>query len=231
MSLLNEHEEAQTWGGHQPILGALARLLDPELTVECGCGRYSTAILARHCRQLVTVEHDPGWAARVRTEIGCDDHRHRWMLLPVEGIDNATPRHEIGEEVREGLDHLYAGVAAQVGRHRLLFVDTFTAARVPAVTELGPLADVIAIHDTEADHPDGYRLGEAEGLLKGMHRYSYQPHGWTTEWHRFTWTEVFSREVLDLRALTEAAAPAAAELWGLKPWLVYLGKGPTGWKG
>lgn len=228
MSLIGEHEEHQVWGGHDPILGALARVLRPALTVECGGGKYSTPTLRRECVELVTVEHDPQWATRMQRELGQAD-RHNWIVRDVPGLALDTGRREIEPGVKERLKKVYDEVAARVGRHDLLFVDTFAAARATALQVLGPLADVIAVHDTEADHPQGYGLGEAEEVLAPMHRYSYQPHGCTSEWHRFTWTEVFSRQVLDLRALTAAAAPAAMELWGLRPWLVYLGQGPTGW--
>jgi len=238
--LNTEHEIRQTWGGHAPILGALVKVLQPRMAVECGCGKYSTGILLGGkgtdgtedelvTRMVVTIEHDATWAERMKGELGASAGWHEWIVEGVPGIDNGTARQAISAEVRADLDERYARYARHVGRHDLLFVDTFTAARVPAIVHLGPLADVIVIHDTEKDHPVGYGLGEADEVLQGMWRYSYQPHGMTAEWHEFTWTEVFSRKELDFRGLTEAAAPAAMDLWGQRPWLVALGMGPTGW--
>lgn len=231
--LNTEHEIHQTWGGHDPILRALVKM-GIGLAVECGCGLYSTGILSG-AERLLTIEHDPRWAREMQEAIaapgwtGARCAVHEWIVDEVDGIDNGTPRQAISEAVRADLDARYARYAEEFVEIDLLFVDTFTAARVPAIQHFGPLARIIAIHDTEADHPMGYGLGECEEVLAGMWRYSYQPHGQTAEFHRFTWTEIFSREPLDQRALTEAAAPAAMALWGQRPWLVGLGKGPTHW--
>jgi len=225
MAINTELELRQTWGGHEPILRALMRELRPKVAVECGSGKFSTGVM-RSAPRLWTIEHDWQWAARVRGELG-EQAGHEWVIEGIEGINNSTARQALMPRSRSRLDEMYRGYAERIGRHELLFVDTFTAARVPAVLHLGPLAEVIAIHDTERDWPMGYGLGECEEVLSGMHRYSYQPHGQTAEFHPWTWTEVFSRWPLDQRQLTEAARPWAADIFGGHVWLVALGVGAT----
>jgi hypothetical protein len=155
--------------------------------------------------------------------------KHRWIIEPIDGVNVGTTRDSMTPEALKALDSRYSGYAAGVGQHGLLFVDTFTAARVPAINKLGPLADVIAIHDTEASHACGYGYYECEALLSTLYHYSYRPEGHTEEFHRFTATDIFSRIPLDVRALSELAASHAISLWGHTAPLHSFGRGATGW--
>lgn len=228
--LRSELELKQVWGSHLPVLHALAAWLQPPFAVECGCGRFSTPVMAAYCAELVTVEHDPKWAAEVRESLAGCGCRHLWVAntLPPP-LDVATPRAALSPGERELLDAEYAGHAHAIGRHCLLFVDTFTAARVPAVNMLGPLADVVVIHDTEREHATGYGYGECAGLLSGLWHYSYRPEGGTPEWHAYPHTDIFSRVPLDVAAVARLAEGHAVALFGRPAPLVSLGRGPTGW--
>jgi hypothetical protein len=230
MALNTPHELAQTWGGHQPILKALMQHLEPNIVVECGCGNFSTPI----CQEAIfclSVEHDPKWAESVRSSFGKrgDSSCRAWFVHEISGAYNGTKLDELTPAQKHAIDRCYARIADDFTDIDLLFVDTFTAARPAALIHLGPLAQVIVLHDTEYTSPAHYRYGLADDVLREMHHYSYRPEGQTAEGHRYTWTDVFSREPLDAIRLASEASANAIALWGQAPELIYLGKGPTGW--
>jgi len=228
MALNTPHELAQTWGGHQPILRALMRELEPASVVECGCGHFSTPILVDGPLRIDTIEHDANWAVVVCEVIGKRDG-HAWYLEHLAGAHNGTKLDELTLAHKHDVDRYYRSMADEFTEIDLLFVDTFTAARPAALIHLGPLANVIVLHDTEHTSPAHYRYGLADDVLREMHHYSYRPEGQTAEGHRYTWTDVFSREPLDAIRLASEASANAIALWGQAPELIYLGKGPTGW--
>ena len=227
MALRNEHELHQTWGGHTPILKALCEYMHLVSVVECGSGKFSTPVLVASNAQVISgFEHDPVWAQSLK------EGHHIMMPEPLaHGITNATSRRELTPDAVEYLDCLYKWFTKKLigGPIDLLFVDTFTAARVPALIHFGPLARVIVIHDTENDQPDGYALGQAMAAFRGRYRYSYMPCGHTAEHHPFTWTDIFSQEPLDAALLVAMAHPHARELWGREMPLLTYGRELPKW--
>ena len=76
------------WGRDEPWINHLARpfleaILGPNAVVfEWGSGA-STLYLARRVRRIVTVEHDPDWISRVRSEVAAQQLDQRVVLHAV----------------------------------------------------------------------------------------------------------------------------------------------------
>jgi hypothetical protein len=209
---------AQLHGSHTPILAALLQLLHPRKAIECGCGNYSTPLLASHVPQLTTIEHDPAWAQRMQAV--CFRMGHHWLIEPIPGLPGVisceTPPAELNATQIQALGRLYGGYTEQLDPPDLLFVDTFACARVFALAALAPMSDVVVLHDSEPAVAAYYRLQDALPFLDRPHprnHYSYRP-GVIIDGRSVPHTDLWSRRELDIAALQSVADPLALELWG-----------------
>lgn len=65
------------YGSHLPALRALSWVMPMRRVLEFGGGHYSTAFFLSVCEQLVTVEADPKWRAKLATEFTSKRHSVR----------------------------------------------------------------------------------------------------------------------------------------------------------
>ena len=108
----------------------------------------------------------------------------------------------------------YMSVADKEEGHDLLFVDTFTCCRVPAVLYLGPQAKWIIIHDLEPPGPEVYQWALLDDFLRPWRKYLLKPEGVVGAGYPIPWTGLFSRKPLDVEALNDVVAIEALRLWG-----------------
>jgi len=215
MSLDTEEQVRQTWGSHIPLTTAVMRVLKPRSVLECGCGNYSTPIL-QESPDLLTVEHDPVWAEATKQKYP-PKGRHEWRVFPVPAW-NSTRRSELTPESLRNFENLYQGLSDEFWksgrRFGLLFVDTFSAARVPAAITLSPFADMFIIHDTEPGSWEYYDWNLLKGNISGFQAYRFAPEGVINFAHRLPHTMLFSRRLLDVGALQPEIDKEASLLWG-----------------
>lgn len=214
MGLTDPKDIRMIWGSHIPVLKALRAVLPAATWIECGSGQYSTRILAG-APMLTTIEHDPSWAKRVQ-----EDHKpsptHAWIVHPLP-IQNWTSEAEAGDAKLNDARAFYRSLAVN---GEILFMDTFRACRVMAIESLGDKADMIVLHDTELQSWGYYGLPRILPMRDRI-GYSFRPAFQRAE-SIVPWTDIWSRQPIDLEAFNAVAGPAAVALWGspveLKEW-------------
>lgn len=211
MSLDTEEHVRQTWGSHIPVLQAIMEIIKPKNVIECGCGRYSTPIISHHADSIVTIEHDPVWGKEVKKDFEGVD-KHGWIVYPFAGVSNSTRRPDVGETALANIDHFYETL--RPSHIDFLFVDTFTCARVPAMLHLSEYADLILLHDLEGGSPEHYNYELLGDTFDEWHRYRHAPEGFVNKTHQIPWTDLFSREPLDVERLNRTVKQASLWLFG-----------------
>jgi hypothetical protein len=213
MGMTEEADIRQTWGSHMPFLTAVVEALKPDHSVECGCGNYSTPIIAENSKHLLTIEHDTAWARRMMKQRDGKHPSHAWKVDAFAGVNNATRRPDLSPNMEAKIGLYYSGI--RLPKTDFLFVDTFTACRVPAMIHLSQFADVVMLHDTEGQSPQHYNFDQIGNRLDGWQRYRYAPEGMVKGQWPIPWTDVWSREVLDLTEIQPIADRESEKLWGI----------------
>lgn len=228
MSLNTEQDIARTWGSHAPLLQAVANTFLMNRVVECGCGKYSTPILRGVAKEMVSIEHDEAWSKKIQS-VYEPSSKHKWIVEPLMGVNNGTPWEDLTPKGKAELINFYEawGNLLRDGVD-FLFVDTFRAARVPAVLGMAPCVDVIMLHDMEPLSIRWYGWEKAEKVLRGHGRcrYLFKPSAPpVNELHQVPWTGLYTRTEINfttLGYLNRIIHPMAMELWGyeapLKEW-------------
>jgi len=226
MGLTKQEDIAKTWGSHQPLLKAVLEVLKPKSAVECGCGDFSTPHM-KWIPYLTTIEHDPRWAKIIQNEypwrLGKIDEnspggvkkspiKWNWYIERFEA-KNPTRISELPTGEFDNICYYYQRLATEFKPFDLLFVDTFTACRVPAVLYLGTLAEYIIIHDLEPPGPEVYEWERLDDFLKGWKQYLHKPMGHVGNGHQIPWTGLFSRKEIPLDELNKAMEPESIRLW------------------
>lgn len=215
MTLETEQHVEQTWGSHQPVLRAVLEVLEPEEAIELGCGNYSTPHLQACVGDLLTVEHDPNWATKILQKHPARDG-HKWIVHPFR-CENATAIADLPEGEWEAINDFYKSLAATMTHCDFLFVDTFRAARVPAVLKMAKLADVVLLHDLEGNSPQYYEYDRLGHFLEHSNPYHYmhRPEGMVNGIHKVPWTALYSRRSLPLEEMNMVIHRESERLWGV----------------
>lgn len=210
MGLTSEWDIERTWGSHQALLKAVLEVLEPFSAIECGCGNFSTPFLQQAVPVLTTIEHDVRWASMLKAKLPAASHN--WILKAFKA-KNATRISELPPEEFDSICEYYGKLATELDQVDLLFVDTFTACRVPATLSLGTLAKHIIIHDLEPPGPVVYEWARLDEFLKTRKKYIHMPMGQIGGRHQIPWTGLFSLEELPLDDLNKAMEPESRRLW------------------
>jgi len=138
--------------------------------------------------------------------------QQQWLMAAFRA-KNSTRIAELPSGEFERICDYYGKLATELGPVDFLFVDTFTACRVPATLSLGPLAEYIIIHDLEPPGPVVYEWARLDDFLKGRRKYIHMPMGQIGNGHQIPWTGLFSRKPIPLEDLNEAMKPESVRLW------------------
>jgi hypothetical protein len=209
MGLVKKWDIERTWGSHQAVLKATLEVLKPQSAIECGCGYYSTPFMQTIPR-LTTIEHDIRWAKKIQSEFP----GHEWVIKEFMA-KNPTRISELAEGEFEKICTYYENLSKRLYPCDLLFVDTFTACRIPAVLYLGRIAETIIIHDLEPPGPEVYEWHRLDEFLKDWNKYIHKPMGHVGNGHQIPWTGLYSMDELSLPLdeLNEAMKPESMRLW------------------
>lgn len=215
MSLVNPQDIEKVWGSHQPVLRSVLNILKPERVVECGTGFYSTPTIMDHSKKSIHIEHDPVWYKRVRDCYSIATIRSIWYLKDFRA-GNATAIQELPSGEFENICTYYKGMAKIIDYCDMLFVDTFRAARVPALMYLGPISRNIILHDLEGNSPAYYEYDRVKGsLTTHFWRYTYRPKGYING-HVIPWTNLYtSLPISSFDELNKDACFESRRLWGM----------------
>jgi len=211
MSLDTAWQIEQTWGSNQAVLKAVVAGLHPVTAIECGCGNYSTPILAAGVDYLHSIEHDRRWAREVQKRFP-ESKTHRYSVLPLQGIRNGTPHDEVPIQEHEQITRFYESLVCEI--HDFVLVDTFRCARVAAALALAKSTPLLMLHDVEPRSRDYYNYHAFDAALAGWHRYEHRPQGFVNKVHQIPWTALYSREPLDLALLQPTVIGESIRLWG-----------------
>jgi len=96
-----------------------------------------------------------------------------------------------------------------------LFVDTFRCARVTAMKNFSPSAQVVLLHDLEPPSPEYYQYHLMGDCMKDFHKYLFAPKGTFGGHHNIPWTALYSREFLDLEKFRPVTNSESQRLWGM----------------
>lgn len=213
MGLTNSWKIEQVWGSHLPVLKAVLEVLQPQSAVECGSGDFSTPHLLSVPR-LHTIEHDPGWALKMESKYPSPPY-HKWTVQRFRA-KNPTRISELPEGEYQVIKNFYEDMAEAEGSFDLLFVDTFTACRVPATVALGQKARWIILHDLEPPGPEVYEWPRLQSFLQPWRKYMHRPQGSIGNGHQIPWTGLYSILHVDLEALNKVVERESLRLWGQK---------------
>jgi hypothetical protein len=211
MGLIKKWDIERTWGSHQALLKSVLKVLKPEYNVECGCGDYSTPYLIEVSKFLTTIEHDPGWATKIQSQHS-PIPKHQWLVKRFRA-KNQTRIDELPSGEFRRIMEWYKFLGTGLNEFDFLFVDTFTACRVPAVLGLGHLAKYIMIHDLEPPGPEVYEWKRLDGFLKDWKKYIHKPLGQVGNGHQIPWTGLYSRTPLPRGQLSNAMRDESKRLW------------------
>ena len=184
---------ATMWASHLPLLEALLRNVAPKTIVECGMGHASTPLFLEYGTKTVfSVEHDRAWYRRI---LGSIDRTPSFVPRLVElghGITSFTLRAAASRNQINAIEDAYASIALEVsglGEVDLLFVDTFSAARLSALVHLHSFAHLIIFHDSEPRNFKGYCYDRFMDDFGGRYRrFSFRPPD------PYPWTELLVDE-------------------------------------
>lgn len=212
MGMTDPRHIEQTWGSHMPFLTAMMETLVPTYAVECGCGEYSTPIIEKYAKSFLTIEHDAGWAKKVQKRTRSNQF-HFWEVASFGGVHNSTRRCELTGSQLIDIERWYK---AQTWAMNIpfLFIDTFTACRVPAMQNFSKYANIVMMHDMEGNSPIHYDFPLIGDLMDDWHRYRLAPEGKIDGQYQIPWTDVWSREPLRLEPLQRIVRREADKLWG-----------------
>lgn len=212
MSLDTAEHVRQTWGSHMPILAAVMMTLKPKKVIECGCGDFSTP-LVQIAAELITIEHDVRWATKVKQTFN-DHPNHKMIRKEFTGVINSTRRCDAKPRDLDAVDIYYHEVLRDLPKHvDFVFVDTFTAARVPAVNNLSKITDILMLHDLEGSSPVHYDYHLLK--MRGWFRYRFAPQGMMVNGiHEIPSTDIFSRDLLVPAAFQSILERESRSMWG-----------------
>lgn len=211
MGLIKKWDIERTWGSHQPVLKAVLEVLKPNSAIECGCGDYSTPFLQK-VPKLITIEHDSRWAEKMRVQYPLSTHR--WLIKTF-NAKNPTRIDELPAGEFKKICDYYENLEKDFDAFDLLFVDTFTVCRVPAVFSLGGISEYIIIHDLEPPGPEVYQWEMLDDFFKGWNKWIHKPIGHVAKIHQIPWTGLYSRTELPIKEINEAMFDECTRLWKL----------------
>ena len=210
MGLVKQFDIERTWGSHQPLVKAVMRVLKPQTVVECGCGDFSTPHLTE-APNLFTIEHNQYWGDKMKEKYP----NHNWKIRTF-NAKNPTRIDELPPGEYKTIYEYYENLAKQFDHINLLFVDTFTACRVPAILNLGPKATYIILHDVEPPGPIVYSLDKLDTFFRRWNKYIHRPLGKIGGNHPIPWTGFFSRAAIPLQDINAEMEAESIRLWDKK---------------
>lgn len=202
MGLTKEQNIKKVWGSHIPLLSAVLEILKPKTAVECGCGNYSTPLLASACN-LISIEHDCDWGNKINEQ-----------FPEVEFIIDAIPlceRRFLKEGELDKIEALYSSYISKLNPFDLLFVDTVACARVVAFNTLRNLTQWIIVHDTDPASCDHYNYDLLNS--QGLFHYRLMPDG-NVNGHKIEWTSFYTSLPIPYKLIKNTIDKYAIELWG-----------------
>jgi Glycosyltransferase sugar-binding region containing DXD motif len=208
------------YGSHLPLTRIIGRHLPTAVTVECGSGDISTGHLLRQSREFWAVEHDSGWAEVTRNRFSDDSRFH--IITRGLPIIATTEHPQMTTAQIEKTRVAYQGIAAELPAEiDLLFVDTFSGARIIALEALAARAKTVVIHDTHPPHNwTAYCYDRFAASVPNWIHLSLQPDG-------YPWTDLFTREPLDVNKLREDVLSEAFLVYGPKVRVRLVARGLT----
>ena len=215
MSLVNEWQIAQTWGGCTAVLKGIMGGIQPQRIVECGCGVYSTPILRNPSGHLLSIEHDQHWIKKIQKRFPPDTF-HEYSVFPLSGINNGKDPKTIEPKILQSLRDFYNQLAENWKPFDFLMVDTYRCARVPAALALASKAKYVMLHDTRPYSRDYYEYHKLNNMFKDWFRYEHRPEGKINKIHLIPWTTLYSREPLELKNLQPFVIEESLRLWNME---------------
>jgi len=212
MVLETDWQVEQTWGGNQPVLKGVTEIIKPEYGIECGCGFFSTPILCKNIKNLVTLEHDNKWVKKVQKEFPSDED-HQYFVQPLNNVFNATSIEDIALTTINEINSFYEAIISFKQPINFLLIDTFRCARVPAALKLAPLAEIVVLHDVRPSSREYYQYHKLDEMFKDWIRYEHRPKGFINKEHIIPWTAVYSRETLNLNEINTIVKKDSERLW------------------
>ena len=164
------------WSTHQPVVRAMVELINPELILELGVGRYSTPLFVRFpAQKIIHVESEQGWLNLVKEEnLGAITSKSEWRhhdIAPL-GIESIKilPS-QLNESQKTAIDNYYTSLANEIKimpyKSSLIFTDGFASCRKSTVDCLTGVTDVMIFHD--AEKPEEYGYDKLEPKLYETH--------------------------------------------------------------
>lgn len=134
-----------TWGSHIPVHEALMDTYDVQGILELGAGLHSTSFFFNNCEDVVSIETDEEWIAKLRESLKEDQH-HKLVLHPVpDDISRATRRNNVTKEfLKESVSFWKKNISDNMN---YLFIDSISCLRLEALEKLKNKFDIIVFHD------------------------------------------------------------------------------------
>ena len=164
------------WSTHQPVVRAMVELINPEIILELGVGRYSTPLFVKFpAQKIIHVESEQGWLDLVKKEnadgiTSKSEFRHHDIApLGIESI-KILPS-QLNESQKSAIDNYYQSLATEIEimpyKSSLIFTDGFASCRKSTVDCLTGVTDVMIFHD--AEKPEEYGYDKLEPKLYETH--------------------------------------------------------------
>ena len=162
------------WGTHIPVLRAILAYFSSELdvVVESGIGMHSTPLL-NDVEKYIGIENDAEWYSKMINKI----EQGKLIHFPVKFRAGDSVNRVDKKELKR-IENWYKELKIPEGKLKLLFVDGFSASRVPCIQALKDKFDLIVYHDAQlsSDHWYGYSKVK---WLAGKKAFLTSPKAWT----------------------------------------------------
>ena len=162
-------QHRQTWGSHAPINRALMETFNVTGVMELGMGWNSTVVFNELAKYVVSVETDKQWINELKAQgiVETENHKIIHQQTPHD-IVRQTRRWNLSPSVLQQLDQEAVTLWKSLldDRLNMLFIDSISSLRYPALVELHSDFDIIVMHDYELKRGHGRELHWANGAFE-----------------------------------------------------------------
>lgn len=134
------------WGSNRPVLKSIMDFFNPSGVLELGIGKYSTPLLYKYNKKLISIETDGDWIESIKKMIEPRDNFqaiHHKLL----NIHSKTKFNLISEKIKQDCIEFYKQYITP--DLEFLFVDHVSGLRASSLVALFDKFQYIAYHDAE----------------------------------------------------------------------------------
>jgi len=133
------------WGSNRPVIKTIMEFFTPKGVLELGAGKFSTSMLYKYNKKLISIETDKAWIDTIKETL---EPRSNFQIIHHDlGIHHKTKFNQISEKIKKECVEFYKHhISSEL---EFLLVDHVSGLRASSLLALFDKFKYVAYHDAQ----------------------------------------------------------------------------------